>query len=255
MVSRLEDGFQYTVETMCFDTGAQALLVYAETHNQYMIGGGNKADVQVLGAAKGSGFGCDRRGTIVFAAMDTDDQIPGYNPTPVQAEFITCARDQLTKQLGGYEQFYALKWNANLRAPGEGQSKLWRKMKHAVPGIMRLGGREQEVIPLRRDNVQGCFCIDYIPLVSASKDHQLLLNRVFLDRQDERSKANVEASWLHMMPADVADKAEAAIDLATEGMGSNSELYPFSPVFTENHENSQNINYILGTPMVDPKIS
>ena len=126
-------------------------------------------------------------------------------------------------------------------------------MKHAVPGIMRLGGREQEVIPLRRDYEQGCFCIDYIPLVSASKDHQLLLNRVFLDRQDERSKANVEASWLHMMPADVADKAEASIDLATEGMGSNSELYPFSPVFTENHENSQNINSILGTPMVDPK--
>ena len=39
-----------------------------------------------MGAAKGSGFGCDRRGTIVFAAMDTDDQIPGYNPTPVQAD-------------------------------------------------------------------------------------------------------------------------------------------------------------------------
>ena len=56
-----------------------------------------------------------------------------------------------------------------------------------------------------------------------------------------------------MMPADVAATAEAAIDLATEGMGSNSELYPFSPVFTENHENSQNRNSILGTPMVDPK--
>ena len=54
------------------------------------------------------------------------------------------------------------------------------------------------------------------------------------------------------MPAEVADKSEAAIDLATEGMGSNSELYPFSLVFTENHENSQNKNYILGTPMVDP---
>ena len=42
MVSRLEGGFQYKVESMCFDTGAQALLVYAETHNQFMIGGGNK---------------------------------------------------------------------------------------------------------------------------------------------------------------------------------------------------------------------
>ena len=47
MVSRLEDGFQYKVESMCFDTGAQALLVYADTHNQFMIGGGNKADVHV----------------------------------------------------------------------------------------------------------------------------------------------------------------------------------------------------------------
>ena len=140
MVSRLEDDFQYKVESMCFDTGAQALLVYADTHSQFIIGGGKKADVRVLGAAKGSGFKCDRRGTIMFAAMDTEDQIPGYNPTPVQAEFITCARDQLTKQLAGYEQFYALKWNANLRAPGEGQSKLWRKIKYAVPGILRLGG-------------------------------------------------------------------------------------------------------------------
>ena len=59
----------------------------------------------VLGAAKGSGFKCDHRDTIMFAAMDTDDQIPGYNPTPVQTAFITCARDQLTKQLAGYEQF------------------------------------------------------------------------------------------------------------------------------------------------------
>jgi hypothetical protein len=160
MVSRLEGGFQYKVESMCFDTGAQALLVYADTHNQFMIGGGNKADVQVLGAAKESGFECDRRGTIVFAAVDTDDQTPGFNLTPVQAEFITCARDQLTKQLGGYGQLYALKWNANLRAPGEGQSKLWRKIKHAVPGILRLGGRDQEIIPLRRDDVQGCFAID-----------------------------------------------------------------------------------------------
>ena len=88
MVSRLEDRFQYMVKTMCFDTGAQALLVYAETHNQYMIGGGNKADVQVLGAAKGSGFGCDHRGTIMFAAMDTDNQIPGYNPTPVRVHHL-----------------------------------------------------------------------------------------------------------------------------------------------------------------------
>ena len=191
-VARLEDGFQYKVESMCFETVAQALLVYADTHNQFMIGGDNKADVQVLGAAKGSGFKCDRRGTIVFAAMNTDSQIPGYNPTPVQAEFITCSRNQLAKQLGGYEEFYALKWNANLRAPGEGhwQSKLWRKIKHAVPGILRLGGQVHEVIPLRRDAAQRCFCIDYIPVVSASKEHQLLLNRVFLGRQDERTEAN-----------------------------------------------------------------
>ena len=125
------------------------LLVYADTHIPFMIGGGNKADVQdlVLAAQKGSGFKCDRRGTIVFAALDSADQIPGHNPTPIQAEFITCSRSQLTKQLGGYEQFYALKWNANLRARGEGQSKLWCKIKYAVPGILRLGGREQEVIP------------------------------------------------------------------------------------------------------------
>ena len=53
MVSRLEDGFQYKVESMCFDTGAQELLVYADTHNQFMIGGGNKADVQ-------PGYGCSK---------------------------------------------------------------------------------------------------------------------------------------------------------------------------------------------------
>ena len=48
MVSRLEDGFQYKVESMWFDTGAQALLVYADTHNQFMIGGGNKADLGLI---------------------------------------------------------------------------------------------------------------------------------------------------------------------------------------------------------------
>ena len=151
---------------------------------------------------------------------------------PVQAEFIICSRNQLTKQLGGYEEFYALKWNAKLRAPGEGQSKLWRKIKHAVPGILQLGGREQEVIPLQRDAVERCFCIDYIPMVRTSKDHQLLLNRVFLDRQDERTKANVEASWIHMMPATVADEAKAALDLATERMGSENEfVLPFQSGF------------------------
>ena len=227
------------------------MLVYADTHNQFMIGGGKKADVHVLGAAKGSGFTCDRRGTIMFAAMDTDNQIPGYNPTPVQAEFITCSRDQLTKQLGGYEEFYALKWNANLRAPGEGQSKLWRKIKHAVHGILRLGGREQEVIPLRRGADQKCFCIAYIPLVSASKDHQLLLNRVFLDRQDKHTDANVEASWIHMIPAVVADEVKAALDLATERMGSENEFYPFSPVLIENHEISKTINAISGPPLME----
>ena len=95
----------------------------------------------------------------------------------------------------------------------------------AVPGILRLGGREQEVIPLRRDADQGCFSIDYIPLVSASKDHQLLLHRVFLDRQDERTEANFKASWMHMIPALVADEAKAALDLATERMGSENEFY------------------------------
>jgi hypothetical protein len=54
-----------------------------------------------------------------------------------------------------------------------------------------------------------------------------------------------------MMPAMVADEVKAAIDLATERMGSENELYPFSPVFIENHENSQNINSILGNPMMD----
>ena len=57
MVSGLEDGFQYKVESMCFATGAQALLVYmyADTHNQFMIGGGNKADVHdnCTGCSKG----------------------------------------------------------------------------------------------------------------------------------------------------------------------------------------------------------
>ena len=149
------------------------------------------------------------------------------------------------------KQFYALKWNANLRAPGEGQSNLWRKMKHAVPGILRLGEREQEAIPQCRDDVQGCFAIDYIPLVSASKDHQLLLNRVFLDRQDERIQANVKASWLHMMAAVVAEEAKAALDLATERMGSETEFYPSSPVFIENHDISETKYDISGSHVVD----
>ena len=66
----------------------------------------------------------------MFAPMDTGGAIEGFNPTTVRAEFISCRRDQLTKPLGGYEPFYALKFNTDLRVPGDGQSKLWRSVKH-----------------------------------------------------------------------------------------------------------------------------
>ena len=78
MVSRLEDGFQCKAESMCFDTGAQALLVYADIHIQFMFGGGEKADVHVLGAAKGSGFKCDRRG--MTSGPPPDSKSPGTWP-------------------------------------------------------------------------------------------------------------------------------------------------------------------------------
>ena len=56
---------------------------------------------------------------------------------------------------------------------------------------------------------------------------------------------------MHMIPVVVADKSKAAIAIATEIMGSENELYPFSLVFSENHEKTQNLNFILGIPMVD----
>ena len=57
------------------------------------------------------------------------------------------------------------------------------------------------------------------------------------------------------MPAVVADEAKAALDLATERMGSENEFYPFSPVLIENHEMSKNINIISGTPSVEMESS
>ena len=53
------------------------------------------------------------------------------------------------------------------------------------------------------------------------------------------------------MPAVVAEEAKAALDLATERMGSENEFYPFSPVFIENHEISKSKNDISENPMVD----
>ena len=136
-----------TIQSMCFDTGAQALLVYNDTHNSFMEEGGKPANVEVLAAQQGTGFACDKRGSIMFAPMDTAGAIEGFNPTPVRAEFISCRRDQLTKPLGGYEPFYALKFNTDLRVPGDGQSKLWRSVKHTDTSVSRVKGKRKKLSP------------------------------------------------------------------------------------------------------------
>ena len=52
-----------------------------------------------------------------------------------------------------------------------------------------------------------------------TREHNLLLNRVFLDRQNERSAANNEKSWLHMMPVEVVEQVEAAMDEVERDLG------------------------------------
>ena len=89
-VARIDEGFDMKIQWMCFDTGAQAMLVYNDTHNSSMEGGGKPANVEVLAAQKDAGFACDKRGSIMFAPMDTGGAIEGFNPTPVHAEFISC---------------------------------------------------------------------------------------------------------------------------------------------------------------------
>ena len=141
-----------------------------------MEGGGKPANVEVLAAQQGTGFefSYDKRGSIMFAPMDIDGKVEDFTPTPIRAEFITCKGDMLMKPLGGYEPFYALKFNTNLRVPGpgEGQSKLWRRIKHADLSVKRVKGKEQEVIPLRRDDTEGCFTIDYMPDIASATGHE-----------------------------------------------------------------------------------
>ena len=85
----------------------------------------------------------------------------------------------MAKSLGGYEPFYAVKWNANLRVGGAGQSKLWRKATDMPDAVKRIPNQRQEVIPMRRDNDLRAFMIDYLPIERASKEHGELLNRTF----------------------------------------------------------------------------
>ena len=40
----------------------------------------------------------------------------------------------------------------------------------------------------------------------------MLLNRVSLDRQEERSKVNYNASRIHVMPAEVVEQVESVMD-------------------------------------------
>ena len=54
-----------------------------------------------------------------------------------------------------------------------------------------------------------------------------------------------------MMPAVVSDEAKAALDLATERMGSENEICPFSRVLIENHDISKSRNVILGPALVE----
>ena len=211
-IATLDGGFEKKIQSMCFNTGAQALLVYSATHNPFMEGGGKPANIEVLAAQQGTGFSCDKWGSIMFAPMDVDGKVEDFTPTPIRAEFITCKRDQLMKPLGGCEPVYALKFNTNLRVPGEGQLKLWRQIKHTDSSVKRVKGKEQEVIPLRRDDTELCFMIDYMPVRQGTTEHSELLNRVFNVRQEERTQANQEKSWLHAMPAEVVEKVEAAMD-------------------------------------------
>ena len=58
-----------------------------------MEGGGKPANVEVLAAQQGTGFSCDKRGSIMFAPMDIDGKVEDFTTTPIRAEFITCERD------------------------------------------------------------------------------------------------------------------------------------------------------------------
>ena len=47
-IATLDGGVEKKIQSMRFDTGAQALLVYSDTHNPFMEGGGKPANVEVL---------------------------------------------------------------------------------------------------------------------------------------------------------------------------------------------------------------
>ena len=155
---------------------------------------------------------------------------------------VACSRDQLTKPLGGYEPFYALKFNTDLTVPGDWQSKLWRSVKHTDTSVTRVKGKEKEVIPLRRDDEEGGLFIDYIFVKQGTSEQSMLLNRVVFDRQDERSNLTDEKIRLHIMPAEVVKQVESAMDEVERANASLREGGPLDANETQRQMHGNDIH-------------
>ena len=76
--------------------------------------------------------------------------------------------------------------------------------------------------------------IDYILVKQGTNEHSMLLNRVFLDRQVERSTLNYKKSQLRSMPVEVVEQVESAMD---EVERVNASLRDGEPV--DNDENQR----------------
>jgi hypothetical protein len=79
----------------------------------------------------------------------------------------------------------------------------------------------------------------------------MLLNRVFLDRQEGRLKGNYDASRLHVMPAEVVEQVESVI---YEVERANAALHDGGPVDAKETQRQMHGNDIYLPAVIHPII-